>query len=110
MSHIEALSQWKKTVSTSFGHLSGPQARGLALWSFGMVLAKSCGITSVFALLAPLVECFAYGLQLIFVALLKGEPVPLGRFIPEPWPTVLPPGKKKKGKNKGTPPASKAAA
>ena len=60
-------------------------------------------------------SCFARGLQLILVALLKGEPVPLGRFIPEPWPTVLPPGKKpkakasknkgkgkkKKGKNKG---------
>src|SRR6266700_3759844 len=56
MSHVVALSQWKKTVSTSFGHLSGPQARGLALWSFGMVLAKSCGITSVVGLLAPLVE------------------------------------------------------
>ena len=56
MSHVEALSQWKKTVSTYFGHLSGPQARGLALWSFGMVLAKSCGITSVVGLLAPLVE------------------------------------------------------
>jgi len=69
-------------------------------------------------------SCFAHGLQLIFVALLKGEPLPLGRFIPEPWPTVLPPGKKpkakasknkgkgkkKKGKNQGTPPASKAAA
>ncbi len=56
MSHVEALSQWKQTVSTYFGHLSGPQARGLALWSFGMVLAKSCGITSVVGLLAPLVE------------------------------------------------------
>ena|SRR5947209_612121 len=56
MSHVEALSQWQKTVSTYFGHLSAPQARGLALWSFGMVLAKSCGITSVVGLLAPLVE------------------------------------------------------
>ena len=46
MSHLEALSQWKKTLTPSFEHLSGPQARGLALWSFGMVLAKSCGITS----------------------------------------------------------------
>ena len=72
-------------------------------------------------------SCFAHGLQLIFVALLKAEPLPLGRFIPEPWPTVLPPGKKpkakasknkgkgkkkkgkNKGKNQGTPPASKAA-
>jgi hypothetical protein len=69
-------------------------------------------------------SCFARGLQLIFVALLKGEALPLGRFIPEPWPTMLPPakqtkatapkpkhkGKKKKGKNKDVPSASKAAA
>jgi hypothetical protein len=56
MSHVEALSHWKQTVSTHLGHLSGPQAWGLALWSFGMVLAKSCGITSVVGVLAPLVE------------------------------------------------------
>ena len=69
-------------------------------------------------------SCFAHGLQLIFVALLKAEPLPLGRVIPEPWPAVLAPGKKpkatasknkgkskkKKGKNKGTPPPSRAAA
>lgn len=56
MSHVEALSHGKKTVSTYLGHLSGPQAQGLALWSFGMVLAKSCGITSVVGVQAPLVE------------------------------------------------------
>jgi hypothetical protein len=73
-------------------------------------------------------SCFAHGLQLILVALLKGEPVPLGRFIPEPWPTMLPPpkhtkaktpkpkpkhkgkGTKKKRKDKGVPSASKVAA
>jgi hypothetical protein len=35
-------------------HLSAPQATVLALWSFGMVLAQSCGLTSVAATLARL--------------------------------------------------------
>src|SRR5437899_12342333 len=54
MSHLESLSQWERTVSTYLPHLSRPQAGVLALWSYGMVLAKSCGISSVVALLAPL--------------------------------------------------------
>ena len=54
MSHRKALSQWEQTVSRHLPHLSRPQAHVLALWSYGMVLAKSCGITSVAALLADL--------------------------------------------------------
>src|SRR5947199_10853527 len=54
MSRRKALSQWEEAVSTHLPHLSRPQAHVLALWSFGMVLAKSCGITSVAALLAEL--------------------------------------------------------
>jgi hypothetical protein len=34
------------------GHLSGPQITVLALWSYGMVLARSCGLTRVVAMLA----------------------------------------------------------
>jgi hypothetical protein len=56
MSCSEALSQWERTVSTHLPHLSRPQARVLAAWSFGMVLAKSCGITSVVGILAPLLK------------------------------------------------------
>ena len=56
MSHPESLSQWEQTVSTYLPHLSRPQAAVLALWSYGMVLAKSCGITSVVALLSKLVS------------------------------------------------------
>jgi hypothetical protein len=44
----------KPPVSTHLPCLSRAQATVLALWSFGMVLARSCGITSVAALLAPL--------------------------------------------------------
>jgi len=58
MSQLDTLSQWEKTVSTHLPHLSRPQAYVLALWSYGMVLAKSCGITSVAALLADLLDGF----------------------------------------------------
>ena len=46
------LSQWRETVSMAFPKLSRPQTTVLALWSYGMVLAKSCGLTSVCAALA----------------------------------------------------------
>ncbi len=53
-SRLSGLSQWETTVSTHLPKLSRAHATVLALWSFGMVLARSCGITSVAALLAPL--------------------------------------------------------
>jgi hypothetical protein len=52
MSHPEPLSQWMGTVSTMLPKLSRPQAKVLAYWSYGMVLARSCGITLVCAALA----------------------------------------------------------
>ena len=52
MSHQSPLSQWMETVSSMLPKLSRPQAKVLAYWSFGMVLAKSCGITLVCAALA----------------------------------------------------------
>ncbi len=52
MSHNEPLSQWVETVSSAFPKLSRPQAKVLAYWSYGMVLAKSCGITLVCAALS----------------------------------------------------------
>jgi len=57
MSHPEPLSQWSETVSTAFPKLSGPQAKVLAYWSYGMVIAKSCGITLVCATLALQLGC-----------------------------------------------------
>jgi hypothetical protein len=56
MSQLDTVSQWERTVSTHLAHLSRPQAYVLALWSYGMVLAKSCGITSVAALLADMLD------------------------------------------------------
>jgi hypothetical protein len=37
-----------------FSSLNKPQALGLALWSFGMVIARSCSLTAVTDVLAPL--------------------------------------------------------
>src|SRR5260370_18939104 len=56
MSHPDPLSQWIETVSTMLPKLSRPQARVLAYWSYGMMLARSCGITLVYAALALQVD------------------------------------------------------
>src|SRR5262249_47840775 len=55
MSSWEGVSSWIATVSTHLPRLSPPQARVLALWSSGAVLAHNAGLTTVAALLAELV-------------------------------------------------------
>jgi hypothetical protein len=44
--------QWLTTLMPHRSHVSKPQATVLALWSFGMVLARSCALTAVRRLLA----------------------------------------------------------
>ncbi|MGH8650278.1 MAG: transposase, partial [Burkholderiales bacterium] len=44
--------QWQTTIMHHLSHLSKPQATVLAMWSFGMVLARSCALTAVSLLLA----------------------------------------------------------
>lgn len=56
MSRTDGLSQWTTTVSTHLPHLSRPQAAVLALWSYGMVVAQSCGITTVATFLGHLLH------------------------------------------------------
>jgi len=51
---ISALEEWKQIVTEYMPHLSTPQATVLALWSFGMVISHSCGLTSVSSSLALL--------------------------------------------------------
>ena len=53
MSRQPQLYQWIDTVVMRFPSLSKPQALGLALWSFGMVIARSCSLTAVADVLAP---------------------------------------------------------
>lgn len=52
MSRQAGVSQWAATVSSHLPHLSRPQAAVLALWSYGIVLAQCCGLTTVAAFLA----------------------------------------------------------
>src|SRR5712664_3755737 len=44
--------EWTDTIQTHLPHLSKPQATVLALWSLGMVLARSGALTAVSAFLA----------------------------------------------------------
>ena len=45
--------EWTQIIHLHLPHLSTPQATVLALWSLGMVLARSCALTAVSAFLAP---------------------------------------------------------
>jgi hypothetical protein len=42
-----------------------------------------------------LISCFARGIIIIVGALIRGDGLVLGRFVPEPWPSSPPPSKKK---------------
>jgi len=50
------LNQWITTVAQNLPHLNKCQATVLALYSFGMVLAKGCALTAVVITLAPLLK------------------------------------------------------
>src|SRR3989449_8056739 len=52
MSYQANLDQWRLTIMQHLPALSKPQATVLALWSVGMVLARSCALTAVTAFLA----------------------------------------------------------
>ncbi len=54
MSHQRALSQWTEIVSTNLPHMSKSEARVLALYSFGMVVCQTCGLTTVASFLGAL--------------------------------------------------------
>ena len=54
--HPDAVYQWTQEVTAHPPHLSKPQAGVLALWSLGMVLARSCSLTAVTGVLAALLE------------------------------------------------------
>lgn len=56
MSLDDGLLQWTEEVSTHLPHLSKPQAQVLALYSFGLVMVRTCGQSQVAAFLAGLSE------------------------------------------------------
>jgi hypothetical protein len=47
MSHQTGLFQWMEVVSSHMPQLSKAEAVTLALYSFGMVMTRRCGITTV---------------------------------------------------------------
>ena len=47
MSCQSRLAEWTTAIRTHLPQLSKPQATVLALWSLGMVLARSCALTAV---------------------------------------------------------------
>jgi hypothetical protein len=53
MSCHPRVTEWTTVIRTHLPHLTKPQATVLALWSLGMVLARSCALTAVSAFLAP---------------------------------------------------------
>jgi hypothetical protein len=57
MARPSGLLQWHQTVSTYLPHLSQPQLTVLVLWSFGIVLAQACGLTTVAVTLAYVLGC-----------------------------------------------------
>src|SRR5216683_2509634 len=52
MSCHPRVTEWTYTIHAHLPHLTKPQATVLALWSLGMVLARSCALTAVSAFLA----------------------------------------------------------
>ena len=54
MTRPMGLLQWSQTVSTYLPHLSQSHRTGVVLWSCGIVLAQSCGLTTVATCLAYL--------------------------------------------------------
>jgi hypothetical protein len=56
MAYPEGLSHWMTCVATNLPHLSAPQARLLAWWSFGIAHTRSCGRVRVAVLLAVLLD------------------------------------------------------
>lgn len=52
MPHTDAFYSWKSRIHTVFGDLKPHHRSALAEYSFGMILARCCGLTSVVAYLA----------------------------------------------------------
>lgn len=63
MSRLPALYQWNDVVAKRFHHLSKPMAGCLALWSLGMIVARSCSLTRVAWALAPVLNEKFYALR-----------------------------------------------
>lgn len=56
MSRHKELYAWYQVLQAHLGHLTRPQLKVLALWSFGMILACSCSLIAVTLFLAIILD------------------------------------------------------
>jgi hypothetical protein len=63
MSRLPGLYQWNDVVAKRLSHLSKPMAACLALWSLGMIVARSCSLTAVAWAWAPILNQKFYTLR-----------------------------------------------
>jgi len=56
MSRLPGLYQWNNVVGKRFPHLSKPMAACLAMWSLGMIVARSCSLTAVAWAWVPILQ------------------------------------------------------
>ena len=47
MSRSPELYQWRIEIAKHFPHLSQPMVMGLALWSLGMIVVRSCSLSAI---------------------------------------------------------------
>jgi hypothetical protein len=63
MSRLPALYQWNQVVAKGLPHLSKPMAACLALWSLGMIVARSCSLTAIAWAWVPILKEKFYTLR-----------------------------------------------
>src|SRR5216684_158678 len=63
MPRLLGLYQWNDIVGKRFPHLSKPMAACLALWSLGMIVARSCSLTAVAWAWVPILKEKFYTLR-----------------------------------------------
>lgn len=63
MSRFPGLHQWTDVVGKRFPHLSKPLAACLALWSLGMIVARSCSLTAIAWAWVPILKQKFYTLR-----------------------------------------------
>lgn len=79
MPRLPALYQWQDVVASRLPHLSKPLARCLALWSLGMILARSCSLTAIAWAWRPILKEKFYTLRERLRDLYREAPAKAGR-------------------------------
>jgi hypothetical protein len=79
MSRLPGLYQWNDVVAKRFAHLSKPMAAALALWSLGMILARSCSLTAVAWAWTPILKEKFYTIRERLRDLYREAPAKAGR-------------------------------